>query len=93
MDQLKIIEDLKTDKEFIAKLANANDEAEAQNLFAEKGIEVTCEELKAIWNGEVSGELDEDTLENVTGGGLGLIAGIAIICFLAGLAKGAKCKR
>lgn len=92
MEQMKIIEGLKTDNEFLAKLADAKDEAEAKSLFAEKGIEVTCDELKAICNGEVSGELDETALENVAGG-ISIAAGIAIICFMAGFAKGSKCKK
>lgn len=94
MDQMRIIEELKTDSEFLAKLADAKDENEAKVLFAERGIKVTCEELKAIRNGDTSDELDENTLENVAGGsGLGIAAGIAIICFLAGFAKGTKCKK
>ena len=93
MDHMNIIEELKTDNEFLAKLGNAKNEAEAKALFSEKGIEVTCDELKAIRNGEVVTEFDETALENVTGGGIfGIAAGIALICLLAGFIRGNKCK-
>lgn len=91
MDQMKIIEQLKEDKEFLAKLGAVKDEAEAQAVFASKGIQVSQEELKAILNGDSSEELGEDQLEAVAGG-MGIAMGIAALCFLAGLAKGLKCK-
>ena len=91
MDQMKIIEQLKEDKEFLAKLGAVKDEAEAQAVFASKGIQVSQEELKAILNGDSSEELGEDQLEAVAVG-MGIAMGIAALCFLAGLAKGLKCK-
>lgn len=91
MDQMKVIEQLKEDKEFLAKLGAVKDEAEAQAVFASKGIQVSQEELKAILNGDSSEELGEDQLEAVAGG-MGIAMGIAALCFLAGLAKGLKCK-
>lgn len=91
MEQMKVIEQLKEDKEFLAKLGACKDEAEAQAVFASKGIQVSQEELKAILSGEDSEELGEEQLDAVAGG-IGIVAGIAALCFLAGLAKGLKCK-
>lgn len=90
MDQMKIIEELKTNTEFLEKLKAAENEAEISELFATKGLNVTADEIKAILDGGTDDELDENDLENVSGG-YGIIVGVAIILFLAGVAKGASC--
>lgn len=81
MDQMKILEELKNDKEFLEKLSAAKDnDAEMAKLFNEKGIDVTEDAIKAIRNSVNSEELDETSLDNVAGG-FGLIEGIVIGIF------------
>ena len=80
-----------SDKEFVAKLAGAASDAEFQAAMLEKGMEVTAEEVAAIRTmlskvnaGEITkeqledGELPEELLDQVSGG-LGILAAIAIV--------------
>ena len=86
-------ETLKNDRTFLEALQNAKDAAEVKALFAEKDIEIAEEDIEqalAMANDEA--ELDDEALEAVNGG-IDLITGIVIFAFIAGFAKGAKCKR
>ena len=50
MDQMKIIEQLKEDKEFLAKLGAVKDEAEAQAVFALRSWEkISWRQWQAAW--------------------------------------------
>ena len=91
MNEMNIIEALKTDGEFLARLAKAETKAEICKMFEEKGIVITEEEVQAIFVGSENQELSEDDLDNVAGG-MSVIGGVMALMFLAGLAKGAKCK-
>mgnify|MGYP003294266047 CR=1 FL=1 len=86
-------ETLKNDRTFLEALQNAKDAAEVKALFAEKDIEIAEEDIEqalAMANDEA--ELDDEALEAVNGG-IDLITGIVIFAFIAGFAKGARCKR
>jgi len=64
---------LYSDKAFMDKLASVSSFDEASILFASNGVEISATELSDIAKEAVAaGEefLDEDTLEQVTGGGI-----------------------
>ncbi|MBP3941454.1 MAG: Nif11-like leader peptide family RiPP precursor [Christensenellaceae bacterium] len=87
-------ETLKNDRAFAEAIQNAKDAAEVKALFSEKGMDIAEEDIEkalAMANGEEA-ELDDEALEAVNGG-MDIITGIVIIAFLAGFAKGAKCKK
>ncbi len=64
------IEEVANDEAFLDQLINADSIDEAQKLFAERGIELTQDEVenfaKQVSNSQ--GELDEESLEAVSGG-------------------------
>ena len=72
MDMEAKIKELENNKEFMDKIAGMDNLADVAKAFNEEGIEVTEEELKKA--GELyetqGGEIKEDQLENVSGGGL-----------------------
>ena len=79
-DIKKIVEETVSDKVFVARLEASATVEEAQKVFAEKGIDLTVEELQKIAE-DLSGkeELSEADLENVAGGDLfSFTAGCAI---------------
>lgn len=51
------------------KLKNAASLDEAIQMCAEEGITVTKEQLEAVLSPEPDGELNEEALDNVSGGG------------------------
>ena len=85
------LENLQNDKEFMDKLAEANDVESIKALLAAKGIEMSDEEIKEALDRSDGGELSENDLENVAGG-FSVLGGIAILAFLIGLARGLRCK-
>jgi len=81
------IEDLKNDREYLDKLAAQDTPEKIQATFAEKGIELTLEEVKTIIVGVVdsldnSETLDEVMLENVSGGFVATSTLIGFGCFV-----------
>ena len=92
MNNMNIIESLKNDSEFLTQLAKAETNAQICDMFAEKGISITEEEIRLIRETGGAEELSENDLDCVSGGYLGIAAGVAVILFLCGLAKGARCR-
>lgn len=93
------LQELSEDKEFLEKVCSAEDPEQVKALFLEKDIEMDVEAANAFvekirsMDGE---ELDEEALENVSGGFLGLcavgtIAAWAIVGAVAGIAIAALC--
>lgn len=82
--------DLRNDQEFMAKLADTNDVAAVKELLASKGIEMTEEEISQALE-HTDAELSEEALENVAGGFAEIYAGICILAFVIGLARGSRC--
>lgn len=67
------IEHLMDSEEFVQKLNLTNSVEEMQELFEQYGVEVSQEELNqlvALAYVGVDGELNEEAMENVVGGGL-----------------------
>jgi len=91
MNEKELLEQLKNDPAFIEEIRNAEDAEEMAKLFMAKGIEVTTAQIEALFQEEGEGELNEDDLDNVAGGFGTVLAGVAVILFLAGVAKGARC--
>ena len=98
MEKVAKIEALKADGAFMAKVAEVKTPDELIKLFAEQGVDVTEEEIKAAVDvSSANGEVDESTLENVTGGSVlgtilaigGVIAGISAV---KGFFDAFKCK-
>ena len=92
------IEALKTNKVFIEKLLEAKSNEDIIAVFADEGIEVTEKEILAADDMLTSdGELNEKALENVSGGWVGVVIGIAAVLAGAsaarGLADGLKCRK
>lgn len=69
-DVVTKVEEAMKDEAFAQKLFETESAEDAQKLFADKGIEFTLEELKAIaaCAQNEDGELQEEALENVSGG-------------------------
>lgn len=93
------LQELSEDKEFLEKVCSTEEPEQIKALFLEKDIEMDDEAATAFveklrsMDGE---ELDEEALENVSGGFLGLcaagtIAACAIGGALAGIALAAIC--
>ncbi|MBR6940797.1 MAG: Nif11-like leader peptide family RiPP precursor [Clostridia bacterium] len=80
MDNKEKLDALMKDEAFVKKLEACKTAAEIIALYKEQGIEVTEENAKAglavLQKGD---ELDESALENVSGGTLGALVGIATI--------------
>lgn len=100
MNENKLLEQLKeaaTDEQFMEGLFNSVDHKEFAAKLTTKGIEVTDEEAKQLYDGmkSESGELSEDNLDNIAGGlaTAGACWAIAGGCaFLYGCYKGFKKK-
>lgn len=68
---IKMVED----QEFVTKMLSCEEPEQVQKLFADNGVEITLEEVKAMGKAlaamsESDGELNEDDLEGVAGGSL-----------------------
>lgn len=82
----EIVKDAFADKEFVAALAKITTAEDAQKAFADKGIELSLEEVQQI--GDLMAqrdELGEDDLDSVAGGwaittGVALIIGGILVC-------------
>lgn len=62
------MEELLTNEEVVAKIENAKDIKEVCTILADNGIEISEEKLQAELDKELSGDLDETVLDQVTGG-------------------------
>ena len=62
------IEELLKDEAFVDALEQAVSDAEVLALFNSKGVEFKAEDLESIRSEFGSGELSEDSLEDVAGG-------------------------
>lgn len=83
---------LQNNEEFMRRLADAKTPDEVQPLLAEFGVDMTKEDIAAALD-QAEKELPEEDLENVAGGFVGaVVGGVAVLCFLFGLARGARCK-
>ncbi len=78
------IEALVNDEEFKAKIQTAENLDEVADLLISCGIEVTADDLKAALAQLKTGELDENTLDNVAGGKWSFGALIAVLMSLSG---------
>lgn len=79
MDKNMRVNELLMDKTFQEKSLAVTNEEEVQELFAEFGLELTHEEVESIlvqlgsMLSETSEELDEEDLENVSGGAWSIV--------------------
>ncbi len=64
------IEELMKDEAFAAQIDVAENMEAIARAFNEKGIHVSVAELETVMKEDETGELDENSLENVAGGGL-----------------------
>ncbi len=71
MDKDERINELLADKDFFKKITSMKTPEEVVGAFKEEGIEISTEEVQEIGAmiNEVVGKLNEDYLENVSGGG------------------------
>ena len=84
--------DLQNNEQFLEKLANAKTADGVHTLLNEYGVEMSDEEIETALS-EADKELPEEELENVAGGIVGeILGGVAVLCFLIGLARGSRCK-
>ena len=85
------LETVSADKEFVKELFELDSPEKIQAKFAEKGIELSLDEVKAIVVGVVDAverngaeELDETTLEGVAGGfAVSAAIGLCVIALMA----------
>jgi len=77
---------LANDEEFVNSLLTMDDNAEVQKAFAERGVDLTVEQIDQMAEMAFgkNGELNESDLENVAGGFLAeaaiVCSGIALFC-------------
>lgn len=68
------VEEVLREEGFAAKLLEMENPADVQAAFAEKGVDFTIEEVveigNAIASGEATGEISEEDLDSVSGGGI-----------------------
>lgn len=65
----KLTNEITNDKELMEKLGNAKDSHEVSMLLAEKGVNLSAEQIDEFMSQQDgSGELSPDELENVAGG-------------------------
>ena len=67
-----VLEKVLADEAFVKELAEMENPEEVQAALNAKGAEITVDEVKAIAKSlsqQAEGELDEDALEDVAGGG------------------------
>ena len=81
-------QELTQDAEWMQALSNAETTAEAAALFAQKGVEVTAEQLDQLVEKQEQGELDEADLDNVAGGDIVIALGVGVMVTLSVLAYG-----
>ena len=79
-EMIEKVQALMQDEQFKEKLSQAEDLEAMAALFRNEGFEITGEDLKAAVE-QQDGELSEENLENVAGGG---ILGAAVILFIGG---------
>lgn len=84
------LEDLQYDKDFMDKLADADNVETIKALLASRGFEMSDEDIKEALEQADSGVLSEGDLESVAGG-YGVMFYIGILIFLIGVARGARC--
>lgn len=63
-------EELMKDGAFTAQIDAAENMETVAGLFNKNGFNVSVEEIEAVMNEDKTEELDENSLENVAGGGL-----------------------
>lgn len=83
------VNELLKDSSFIEELKTAENDEDVQKLFAAKGIDLSLDEIAQMVQESIAahekGELDEESLENVSGGVIGLLClGAGAIAFFAG---------
>ena len=70
-EKIVLLEKLTDNDAFLADIAKAESKDQLQEVFANYGLELTCEEVDAFvakLNNETADELNEDALEDVAGG-------------------------
>ncbi len=82
---------LMNDQDFVVKMLSQESAEDVQKLYAENGVELTMDEVKALGEAldkvdQPEGELDEDALENVSGGVLTALAVAKCIIGVGGAA-------
>ncbi len=83
------IDALMQDEVFVEKFKSAASPEEIIALYKEQGIEVTPENAKASYDYmHGTGELDESALEDVSGGSMRAVIGIATVATAASIANG-----
>lgn len=92
IDVRKLVE-LKDNKEFVSEMGEAHDADTIQKVYAKYGIELTTEEAEQVYEGALAfdgnPEMDEESLELVSGGGFTKTlfkASINLLCYFAGAA-------
>ena len=78
------LEEAVKDEVFVRKLADAKSPEEAQEIFLSKGLDFSLDEVKAIGRSleNEGSELDDDELENVSGGcGWVVVAAFGILAY------------
>lgn len=91
-------EAIKNDETLPEKLENAKNEKEFKSVLGETKVNLTDEEVSAMYQEfrrQLSDELNEENLENVSGGSV--VAGVTIIAagvaFTVGVLRGMRCRR
>ena len=70
---LQQIEELRANEEFVAKIKEAQTVEDFVQAHRDAGFDIDASDIEAIKMPEETGDLSEEDLENVAGGGAGLV--------------------
>ena len=81
-------QELAQDTEWMQKLSAAESTEEAAELFAQKGVEVTAQELDQLVAQMDNKELNAEDLDNVAGGAFPILLGVGVMVAASVVAYG-----
>jgi predicted ribosomally synthesized peptide with nif11-like leader len=84
-EMMKKVEELSQNEEFKARITQLGSAEEIAAAFQAEGVEVTAKDLQIALATQQSGELSEDSLESVSGGGsaMNLILALRVAALIA----------
>lgn len=94
LEKYKEINEFLSNEDVVEKLKTFNDMESVRMFLSENGFDMTISEIERMIEECLGDELDENSLENVSGGNpvVAVAAGIFVIAAMCGAAKGFKSK-
>lgn len=95
MDAKERLIALKENEEFLAEISEVKEAQELQRICKNFGVEVSLEDAAEALDFEQKrdGEISEEDIEAVTGGGLSLLGLGVLLTFMLGFSRGSRCNK